>query len=102
MHSFLAASLSLLGNHEEDFQTGLSERGATGGIGMPRWVFILPLSDYPRISDKTGLREWGCFSVQCKGRPLLVVIIGWYAIDRILSSYRINPGRRPYRRKRVR
>ncbi|KAL2457048.1 Uncharacterized protein Fot_56459 [Forsythia ovata] len=39
--------------------------------------------------------------VQCKGRPLLVAIIGWRAIDRILSSYRMNPGRRPYRRKRV-
>ncbi|CAA3033406.1 Hypothetical predicted protein [Olea europaea subsp. europaea] len=39
--------------------------------------------------------------VQCKGRPLLVAIIGWCAIDRILSSYRMNPGRRPYLRKRV-
>nr|CAD1835834.1 unnamed protein product [Ananas comosus var. bracteatus] len=36
----------------------------------------------------------------CKGRPLLVAVIGWRAIDRILSSYRMNPGRRPYRRKR--
>jgi len=36
-----------------------------------------------------------------KGRPLLVALIGWRAIDRILSSYRTNPGRRPYRSKRV-
>jgi hypothetical protein len=35
-------------------------RPLTGGI--PRIVFIVPLPDIPRISDKTGLREWGCFS----------------------------------------
>lgn len=34
-------------------------RPLTGGIGIPRWVFILPLPDIPIISDKTGLREWG-------------------------------------------
>ena len=32
-------------------------RPLTGGI--PRIVFIVPLPDIPRISDKTGLREWG-------------------------------------------
>nr|CAD1839641.1 unnamed protein product [Ananas comosus var. bracteatus] len=26
----------------------------------------------------------------CKGRPLLVAVIGWRSIDRILSSYRMN------------
>ncbi|CAA2963647.1 Hypothetical predicted protein [Olea europaea subsp. europaea] len=28
-------------------------------LAFLRWVFILPLPDIPRISDKTGLREWG-------------------------------------------
>jgi len=52
-------------------------------------------TNYPTFNKKKE-RLSGCSHAEWrrrgKGRPLLVALIGWRAIDRILSSYRMNPG----------